>query len=33
MDQLAAETDDENKLDQIVDHETEETVQIFADKP
>jgi hypothetical protein len=33
MDQLAAEADDENQLDQVVDHQTEKTVQIFANEP
>ena len=32
MDQLAAKAHDENKLDQVIDHQTEETVQIFANK-
>jgi hypothetical protein len=33
VDQLAAEADDENELDQVVDHEPEKTIQILADEP
>ena len=33
MNQFAAETDDENELNQVVDHQTEEPVQILAHEP
>ncbi len=33
MNQLAAKTDDENELNQIIDHQTEKAVEIFAHEP
>src|SRR5258706_1027269 len=33
MNQPAAKIDDENELDQVVDHQTEKTVEIFANEP
>lgn len=33
LEQPAAKTDDQNQLDQIVDHQTEEAVEILADEP
>ena len=33
MNQLAAKTDDKNELNQIIDHQTEKAVEIFAHEP
>ena len=33
MNQLAAQTDDQNELDQVVDHQTEEAFEILAHEP
>jgi hypothetical protein len=33
MDQLTAESDNENQLNQVIDQKAEKPVQIFADKP
>ena len=33
MNQLAAQTDDQNELDQVIDHQTEEAIEVFADEP
>jgi hypothetical protein len=33
MDQLAAQTDDQNQLNQVVDHQTEEAIEIFTHEP